>query len=67
MWANGLLLLGGLVSGAALAEEPDPPPELLEFLGSFETSAGEAIDPTLLDLPPAENTPPTAEQGADHD
>jgi len=67
MWVSGLLLMAGMAPTVAPADEPDPTPELLEFLGSFETSAGEPIDPTLLELPSPDEPQATTEQGAEHD
>jgi hypothetical protein len=56
MSANRLLAIVSLVlaTGAAGAEKAPPPPDpdMLEFLGAFETSGGKAVDPFLL-----ENTP----------
>ncbi len=45
--AGGLVLL--LAAGAAGKEKTDSPDmEMLEFLGTFETAGGNAIDPMLL-------------------
>lgn len=35
-------------AGAADKAPPPPDPELLEYLGTFETARGKAIDPLLL-------------------
>jgi len=50
-WA--LLLVS--LSVAAYAAEEAPTPELLDFLGSFETATGEWLDPTELELPVPED------------
>ena len=56
MGAKRLLIMASLVlaSAAAGAEKapPQPDPDMLEFLGTFETSGGKDIDPFLLDNVP---------------
>lgn len=51
-WA--LLLM--LFSAAVIAAEELPTPELLDFLGSFETAEGTWVAPTELELPVPEDT-----------
>ncbi len=49
--AGGLVLV--LAAGAAGREKAPPPDmEMLEFLGTFETARGKAIDPLLLNEAP---------------
>jgi hypothetical protein len=44
---------------AAGAAPPDlPEPEMLEFLGSFETADGKWLDPTILDEKAVDTAPP---------
>ncbi|HEY6871408.1 MAG TPA: hypothetical protein VI298_01645 [Geobacteraceae bacterium] len=48
---------------AAIAAEkapPTPDPELLEFLGTFETAGGREVDPFLLEKGPDTPAPPNA-------
>jgi hypothetical protein len=42
-----MILTSLLATGTAPADAPDP--DLLEFLGSFETRDGRWLDPTILD------------------
>jgi hypothetical protein len=44
-----LLLTGLLAAGVEPAASAPPDPELLEFLGSFETADGRWLDPLVLD------------------
>ena len=57
MSANRLLIILSLVlaTAAAGAEKapPLPDPDMLEFLGTFETSGGKDVDPFLLENAPA--------------
>jgi hypothetical protein len=59
------LLLSGVLAAATAAPPKDAPdPELLEFLGTYETAGGQWIDPQTLDddtrsAPPA---PPPREE-----
>jgi hypothetical protein len=51
-----LLVVAGMLIlpiGAVARQEPLPDPELLEFLGSFATAKGKAIDPLLFAEPEA--------------
>lgn len=50
-WAVLLLVC----SAAVIAAEEAPTPELLDFLGSFETADGAWVDPTELELPAPED------------
>lgn len=52
-WSRPALLLMLALQGAQAyaAEEEDPPDELLEFLGSFETADGGWIDPSDFEMP----------------
>lgn len=64
------LLLGVVLFAAQSAAQPDiqatpPAPELLEFLGSFETEEGEWLDPFVLaevDVEAAEQTDPAEDR-----
>ncbi|HLO25137.1 MAG TPA: hypothetical protein VK187_03425 [Geobacteraceae bacterium] len=62
MGANRLLVLLSLVltTTAAGAEKALPPPDrdMLEFLGTFETSGGKDIDPFLLEGVPKKSAKP---------
>ena len=62
MSANRLLAILSLVlaTAAAGAEKasPLPDPDMLEFLGTFETSGGKDVDPFLLENAPAKPAKP---------
>jgi hypothetical protein len=49
-----------LAAGPAPADTPEP--ELLEFLGGFETSGGKWLDPLILDEKTSELPPPREEE-----
>ncbi|WP_127477779.1 hypothetical protein [Sulfurivermis fontis] len=51
MRVEPLALLALLLAAPLAAEEEAPSPELLEFLGSFESADGQWLDPTQLDVP----------------
>lgn len=55
-----MILTTLLAAGPAPADLPEP--ELLEFLGSFETRDGQWLDPTILDEEPADTPPPASEE-----
>lgn len=44
-----LLIPLACAAGAAEKAPPPPDPELLEFLGTFETAGGKGVDPFLLE------------------
>jgi hypothetical protein len=60
---SGKALLGAIILAcAAVAGARDVPPgpdmDLLEYLGTFETAGGKAVDPVQLkEVPPAETKP----------
>lgn len=54
MRVSPLALAALLLAAPVAAEDEAPSPELLEFLGSFETADGQWLDPTQLDAPPPE-------------
>lgn len=62
MVTNRLLVILSLVlaTAAAGAEKALPPPDqdMLEFLGTFETSGGKDIDPFLLESVPKKSAKP---------
>jgi hypothetical protein len=65
-------LLGLCVAGAAQAapeKSNDPPPslELLEFLGEWQTSKGELIDPLQLQEVGTPDANPKVNKGDQHD
>ena len=45
-WMMLYALLAVPGSAAAAAPDPAPPMEMLEFLGNWETTKGESVDPT---------------------
>ncbi|MEW6645778.1 MAG: hypothetical protein AB1450_01080 [Pseudomonadota bacterium] len=51
MRVEPLALAAMLLASPLAAEEEVPSPELLEFLGSFESANGQWLDPTQLDVP----------------
>jgi hypothetical protein len=55
-----LLVVPVCAAGAAGKGAPPPDPELLEFLGTFETAGGKGIDPLLLEKEPRK---PAAQNG----
>ncbi|GAB4300371.1 MAG: hypothetical protein Kow0096_20380 [Thiohalomonadaceae bacterium] len=54
MRVEPLALAALLLAAPLVAEEEAPSPELLEFLGSFETADGQWLDPMDLDVPAPE-------------
>ena len=62
MSANRLLTILSLVlATAAVGAEKTPPlpdPDMLEFLGTFETFGGKDVDPFLLENTPAKTAKP---------
>lgn len=54
MRVEPLALAVMLLAAPLAAEEEAPSPELLEFLGSFESADGQWLDPTQLDVPAPE-------------
>jgi len=56
---TAMILTTLLASGPAPADAPEP--ELLEFLGTFETTEGKWLDPLILDEKASE-TPPAREE-----
>lgn len=69
MASSKWLMLGLLAAlygtQAIAADEEIPSEELLEFLGSFETTKGEWIDPTDFEIPLPDNH--VAESGGKKD
>ncbi len=57
--AAWLLILPVCTAGAAVKGAPPPDPELLEFLGTFETAGGKGIDPLLLEKEPRKPAAPS--------
>ena len=71
MRAASIWLVGLCIAGAAQAvpeKSNDPPPslELLEFLGEWQTSKGEPIDPLQLQETEPPDESPKVKKGDQH-
>jgi hypothetical protein len=60
--ALAVILSGVLAAGTAAPAADAPDPEMLEFLGAFETRDGQWLDPLTLDDEPAEAPRPRREE-----
>jgi len=59
---TGLLLTGLLAAGSSNPPPEPADPEMLEFLGSFETRDGKWVDPLSLNDREPEKTKPAREE-----
>ena len=60
--ALAVLLSGVLAAGVSAPAAEPPDPEMLEFLGEFETPKGQWLDPLSLDDDTAESPVPRREE-----
>ena len=62
VWLLGLCFAGAVQAAAEKSNDPLPSLELLEFLGEWQTSKGEPIDPLQLQDVETPNANPQVEQ-----
>ena len=65
-WLLGLCIAGAAQAAPEKSNDPLPSLELLEFLGEWQTSKGEPIDPLQLQEPELPDESPKVKKGDQH-